>query len=374
MKVADRRALLVLAAGAISQPLLKRPAASAVQSAPPAAEPFSNESVLALLKQNKVAGVSLAVIENGQLVAAYGYGDAQEQRPVTPQTRFQAASISKTVNALGVLKLVQAGRVALDDPINNHLKSWKLPDNALTAKTPVTVRMLLNHTGGMSVHGFEGYARGSVLPSLRQILDGQEPANSAAIQVVSPPGQAFKYSGGGTTILQQMVIDITGDPYDVAMEKLVLGPLGMSESSFRQPPDPETVDQAAFAHLADGSPAAGGFHIYPEMAAAGLWTTASDLCKPALAIMQSNAGRAGSFLNQDLVRAMLTRGLGQYGLGVMLNNRGWFSHDGGNWGYSALFTADPKRISAAAAMTNNDNGLALCGDLVKRVAKAYHWT
>jgi CubicO group peptidase (beta-lactamase class C family) len=360
--------------GAISQPLWKRPAACAVQSTPLATGPFSTESVLTLLKQNKVGGASLTIIENGQLVATYGYGDAQEQRPVTPQTRFQAASISKTANALAVLKLVQAGRVALDDPINKHLKSWKLPDNALTAKTPVTVRLLLNHTGGTSVHGFAGYPRGSVLPTLQQILGGQKPANSPAIRVVSPPGQAFNYSGGGTTILQQMVIDITGDPYDVAMEKLVLGPLGMSESSFRQPPDPETVNQAAFAHLPDGSLVPGDFHIYPEMAAAGLWTTASDLCKPALAIMQSNAGRAGSFLSQNLARTMLTRGLGNYGLGVYVNNSGWFYHDGVNEGYRAVFDANPKRNSAMAIMTNGENGTPVYNDLIQRVIKAYRWT
>ena len=172
-----------------------------------------------------------------------------------------------------------------------------------------------------------------------------------------------------------MVIDITGDPYDVALEKLVLGPLRMSESSFRQPPDLETVNQAAFAHLGDGSPAAGDFHIFPEMAAAGLWTTARDLCKPALAIMQSNAGRAGSFLDQNLARAMLTRGLEQQGLGVAFNDRGWFLHEGANSpGYRALFAADPERISAVAAMTNGENGLAVCDDLVQRVGEAYHWT
>jgi CubicO group peptidase (beta-lactamase class C family) len=370
----NRRAVLALAGGVISQPFWKRQAICNVQSAPPATGPFSTESVVSLLKQNKVPGASLAIVESGQLVATYGYGVAQEQHPVTPQTRFQAASISKTVNALAVLKLVQAGRVALDDPVSNHLKSWKLPDNALTAKTAVTIRMLLNHTGGTSVHGFAGYARGSVLPSLQQILDGQKPANSPAIRIVSPPGQAYNYSGGGITILQQMVIDIIGDPYDVALEKLVLGPLGMSDSSYHQPPDAETVNQVAFAHLADGLLVPGDFHIYPEMAAAGLWTTPSDLCKPLLAIMQSNAGRAGAFLKQNLARTMLTRGLGQYGLGVSINNSGWFHHNGVNKGYRALFYADPKRNSAMVAMTNGENGVPIHNDLFQRVVKANRWT
>jgi CubicO group peptidase (beta-lactamase class C family) len=282
-----------------------------------------------------VPGASLAIVESGQLVATYGYGVAQEQHPVTPQTRFQAASISKTVNALAVLKLVQAGRVALDDPVNNHLKSWKLPDNALTAKTAVTVRMLLNHTGGTTVHGFAGYARAS--PSepaggSGRPKTGKFPRDPDRF-ATRPSLQLFR---GGITILQQMVIDIIGDPYDGALEKLVLGPLGMSDSSYHQPPGAETVNQAAFAHLADGSLLPSDFHIYPEMAAAGLWTTPSDLCKPLPAIMQSNAGRAGAFLNQNLARTMLTRGLGQYGLGVSIDNRGWFHHNGVNKGYRVV--------------------------------------
>jgi CubicO group peptidase (beta-lactamase class C family) len=218
-----RRAVLGLAAGFIAQPLWNEPAVSAVQ-APPLDSPLGAEAVGALLEQHKVPGASLAIIAEGELAATYGYGFAHGQRAVMPQTRFQAASISKIVNALAVLKLAEAGRIGLDDPVNKYLKSWKLPDNELTATSAVTVRMLLNHTGGTNVHGFAGYARDANLPSLREILDGQEPANTPAIRVISPPGEAHKYSGGGTTVLQQMLIDVTGEAYALTLARMVLGP------------------------------------------------------------------------------------------------------------------------------------------------------
>jgi len=366
-----RRAVLGLAAGFIAQPLWNDPAMSAVQSAPPTDGPLSVEAVGALLQQHRVLGASLAIIQDGELAATHGYGFAHGQRAVVPQTRFQAASISKTVNALSVLKLVQTGRIGLDDPVNKHLKSWKLPDNEMTATTAVTVRMLLNHTGGTNVHGFMGYARGTNLPSLREILDGQRPANTPAIRVVSLPGEAHKYSGGGTTVLQQMVIDVIGEAYAPALARMILGPLGMSESSFQQPPDAETVDQAAFGHAADGSGVPDGFKIHPEMAAAGLWTTPRDLCKALLEIMRSHAGQAGSFLDQGLAQAMLARGMGQAGMGTFVSDRGAFYHGGSNHGFRALYVADPNKRSGVVAMTNGDNGGVVCRGLLQRVAQVY---
>src|SRR4029077_5096642 len=250
-------------------------------------------------------------------------------------------------------------------------KSWRLPENELTATSAVTVRMLLNHTGGTTVHGFPGYARNANLPSLREILDGQKPANTSAIRVVSPPGEVHKYSGGGTTVLQQMLIDVTGEAYGPALARMVLGPLGMSESSFQQPPDAGTVDQAAFGHAADGSGVPDGFKIHPEMAAAGLWTTPRDLCKALLAIMRSHAGEAGSFLDQGMAQAMLRRGIGQAGLGTFVSDRGGVSHARSNHGFRALYVADPNRRSGIVAMTNGENGDAVCRGLLQRVAQVH---
>jgi len=117
------------------------------------------------------------------------------------------------------------------------LKSWKLPENNFTAQHPVTLRELLSHTAGISVHGFEGYAAGLPVPTLIQILNGQKPANSDPIIVQDGPGQKFDYSGGGFTIVQQTMIDATGKSFPELLQTTVLKPSGMRDSAFQQPID-----------------------------------------------------------------------------------------------------------------------------------------
>ena len=367
--VRRRDVLLGLATGAVARPSF---GAAAVQTEPPARGPLSIAEVGALLT-GTVPGASIAIIDGGELIATYGYGMAQADRPVSPQTRLQAASISKTVNALAVLKLAQAGRIGLDDPVNRHLTSWKLPDNALTSARAVTVRMLLSHTGGTSVSGFWGYLRTDPLPTLREILDGQPPANSAAVRVLTTPGKAYQYSGGGTTVLQQMVMDVTGEAYPAALQRLVLAPLAMNESSYVQPPEDSTLQLAAFGYGKDGSLVQGGFRLHPEMAAAGLWTTPRDLSRMVLAIMRSAAGKADAFLDRGLAGQMLTPVIGQSGLGTFIDSRGAFSHPGSNVGFRSLYAGDPKTAKGMVAMTNSDNGEKVCAALRQRVTAAYGW-
>jgi CubicO group peptidase (beta-lactamase class C family) len=154
------------------------------------------------MKFYKVPGLSVAVIKDFKVVWAKGYGvkDLQTKEPVTAETLFQAGSISKSVNATIAMKKVEQGKIALDDNINDKLVSWKLPENELTAKSRVTLRKILSHTAGTTVHGFPGYAITDKVPTLPQILDGTAPANTAAIRVDLEPGTQFRYSGGGTTI------------------------------------------------------------------------------------------------------------------------------------------------------------------------------
>lgn len=342
-----------------------------MNSSPPPDGPLSNQAVRTMLESHRVPGASIAVIEHGELTAAYTYGIARVDHMVEPHTRFQVASISKFVNALAVLRLVQTGVIGIDDPVNRHLKSWQLPDNELTANAPVTVRMLLNHTGGTSVHGFPGYSRTEAVPALLQILDGAPPANTVAIRVVKPPGQAYMYSGGGTTILQQMVIDLADQNYETALQCLVLKPLAMSESSFDQNPNTELV---AFGHAPDGSEVPGGFRFHPEQAAAGLWTTPRDLCKALLEVMRAHAGETHSFLTHELARLMLTSGPGQTGLGVYISDGGGFYHGGSNVGFRALCGANPLRRRGFVALTNGDGGDLAHVGLRDRIAEAYGWS
>src|SRR6185295_16912658 len=151
------------------------------------------------LKRYKIPGVSVAVINNYKVewAKAYGVKDSDTNEPVTTETLFQAGSISKSVNAMVALKKVEQGKISLDENINAKLTSWKLPDNEFTAKHKVTLANLLSHTGGLTVHGFPGYAPGEALPTLPQILDGAPPANTPAVRVNMEPGTKFRYSGGG---------------------------------------------------------------------------------------------------------------------------------------------------------------------------------
>ena len=267
--------------------------------ATPPSGPLSTGEVERLLRQHNVPGAGLAILEAGEIVAAYSYGFARDTSLVSEATRFQAASISKTVNALLVLTLVRDGAVNLDDPVNKHLKSFTL--SGLDADK-VTVRMLLNHSGGTSVEWFAGYIPGQPLPSLRQILAGTAPANNAAVKVVRALG-SYAYSGGGTMVLQQLVIDVTSLSYQAAAALRVLTPLGMTASNFEQPPSETGAGNLAHAHGLDGQPTPGGYNIYPELAAAGLWTTPSDICRMLRGInFRSPMGRAQFSHNRSRIR------------------------------------------------------------------------
>jgi CubicO group peptidase (beta-lactamase class C family) len=286
-----------------------------------------------LLRQHNVPGAALAILDADEIVAAYSYGFARGTSLVSEATRFQAASISKTVNALLILTLVRDGAAGLDDPVNKHLKSFILsgPD-----ADQVTVRMLLSHTGGTSVFGFDGYVPGQPLPSLRQILAGEAPANNGAVKVVRALG-SYAYSGGGIMVLQQLVMDVTGQSYRDPAALRVLTPLSMAASSFEQPPSETGTGNLAHGHGPDGQPTPGGYNIYPELAAAGLWTTPSDVCRMLHGIRLSIFDGAGAILPQPIARQMVKPVDQGAGLGVFINNVGVIRHPGVNRGFRAVY-------------------------------------
>ena len=325
----------------------------------------------------KTPGVSVAVINDGAIVWARGYGvaEAGSPAPVTPHTRFQAASISKPVASLGALLLVSQGRLSLDEPVNARLTSWKVPDNDFTAKVPVTLRRLLSHTAGLTVHGFGGYPADSAVPTLAQVLDGAKPANSAAIRVDVLPGSINRYSGGGYTVAQQLMIDVTGKPFPALMSELVLRPLGMTDSTYEQPLPPSLAGLAATAHRGDGQPIPGHFHTYPEMAAAGLWTTPTDLAKFAMEVQRALAGKS-SIIPAATAREMTTSVIDNYGLGLSLSGKGdavRFGHGGSNEGFRCQMTAFVSGGRGAVVMTNADRGSALSSEILRAIAAEYGW-
>jgi CubicO group peptidase (beta-lactamase class C family) len=330
------------------------------------------------MQAHRTPGVSVAVLHDGVIEWAKGYGvrRAGLSEPVDSATLFQAASISKPVAAVAALRLVQAGRLTLDGDINTVLTSWKVPDNEFTSSEKVTLRRLLSHSAGLTVHGFPGYAAGTSVPSAAQVLDGASPANTQAVRVNVIPGSLWRYSGGGFTVMQQALVDLTGKDFATLARELVLGPAGMQRSGYEQPlPQPRRA-LAALAHRGDGSLLAGEWHTYPEMAAAGLWTTPTDLLLFARAIQRSLGGDAGALLSQALARDFVTVQKGEYGLGVSVQGEGTqkrFSHGGANAGYRCFFFAFTERGDGVAVMTNSDNGAPLASEIARAVADVYGW-
>lgn len=326
----------------------------------------------------QVPAVSIAVIDRGRIewTRAYGMADVADRRPATTATLFQAASISKTLTALGALRLVEQGKLSLDGDANRQLTSWKIPQNDLTRRTPVSLRMLLNHSGGTTVSGYGGYASDQPVPTLLQVLDGVAPANSAPVRVDLAPATAWRYSGGGYSIVQLMMSEAGGLPFDRYMKDAVLDPLGMVHSTFAVSLPQARSPLAATAYESDGKAIVGSTHRYPESAAAGLWTTPGDLARMVLAVQQAEAGTSGSLLSRDTASAMLKRGLGEYGLGFFvedLGDRTSFSHSGGNAGFRSRFYGYTRSGQGVVVMTNSDNGGELIDEILHSIAAEYGW-
>lgn len=330
------------------------------------------------MKFYRVSGVSVAVIKDYKIEWAKGYGvkDVQTNEPVTTETLFQAGSISKSVAAMTALKRVEQGKIALDQNINDKLTSWKLPDNELTAKRKVTLAHLLTHTGGLTVHGFPGYAVGEPLPTLPQVLDGARPANTPAVRVDMEPGTKFRYSGGGTTIAQLAIMDIEKKPYPKIAQETVLGPLGMTSSTYSQPLPPDTRKKAATGYRMNGQEVEGKIHVYPEMAAAGLWTTPTDLAKFAIEVQLSLAGKSNKVLTKETVTKMVTPFLEDSpGMGFFIEKHGqatYFGHGGADEGFRAQLLVNRDKGYGAVVMVNSDNG-EIMNEIIRSIAREYQW-
>jgi CubicO group peptidase (beta-lactamase class C family) len=331
------------------------------------------------MKKYNINGVSIAVIHNYKIEWARGYGfaDVSEKRPVMESTLFQAASISKSLNSVGVLKLVQEKRLDLNTDINKYLVTWKFPYDSKSDSKQITIANLLSHTAGLTISGFPGYAKGEPLPTLPQILDGMKPANTAAVRSSEEPGKSFIYSGGGVTISQMIIMDVTRQPYDIFMQKNVLDPLGMTSSSYTQPPPEAKEKILATGYKADGKEVPGKFHIYPEQAAAGLWTNPVDLCRYIIETQLSYQGKSSKVLTPEISRLRLTPVLGDAALGTFVNSRvsgsfKYFNHNGGNEGFQCTAIGCRDNGEGVVIMTNSDNG-SIIEEIANSVATVYKW-
>jgi len=322
-----------------------------------------------------VPGVSIAVFDKGALVWAKSYGvkHAGGSEAVTVDTLFQAASISKPVTAMAAMHHAEKRKWSLDANINDTLVSWKVPDNEFTTEQKVTLRRLLSHSAGTTASGFRGYSSTEPVPTTLQVLDGEKPANSPAVRVDTVPGTLTRYSGGGTTVVQQMLVDQLKKPFPVIMKETVLGPLGMKHSTFEQPLPKELEPFAASGTYSGGKSVEGRWHTYPEMAPAGLWTTPSDLARVALEMSKATKGQSRRVVSQTMAKQMLTRQSEAFGIGFMRRpGQEWFGHGGGNEGYRCFLMAFESG-NGVAVMTNSDDGSHLFDRLIASVMAEYGW-
>jgi len=329
----------------------------------------------------KVKGLSIAVIDNYQIEWAKGYGwaDSAEGRKVTPETIFEPGSISKSLNAMGFLKLVQEGKIDLNKDINEQLISWKFPYDKKSKGNKITPAHLLSHTGGLSQHGFPGYYYSDTFPTLLQILDGKKPANTEAVRSLFEPGKKHQYSGGGSMISEILLTDVTGQAYDRYMEEAIFKALAMNNSFFTQPPPVERKKQLATGYDRYGNEIKGKYPILLEQAAGGLWTTPADLCKFIIELQRSFKGESNKVLTQPTVKKMMTAvadaGRDSVGLGVFFpktRSARYFSHGAGNQGFRGVYFGSLEGGRGVVIFTNSEEGNILT-ELAGSVAKVYHW-
>ena len=337
-------------------------------------------SIIDKMKELKIPGLSLAVIDNFEVVWSKGYGisDIETNKKVDVNTIFQAASISKPFTAYATMKLVQENKVELNKDINTYLKTWKLVDNNLAETKKVTFKNLLSHNAGTTIHGFPGYKPSDTLPTLDQILNGVSPANTNKVIVDIEPETVNIYSGGGYIVVQKALIDITGKPFEEFMQNQVLHPLDLQNSFFS--PKALTKEQklnATAGHYSDGSKISGNRHIYPEMAAAGLWSTAEDLAKFSVEIQKTLKGNSGKILTKQYAQMMMTPVLnGEYNIGFgneEYNGEPFFEHAGGNEGYACFLTFHKEKGYGFALMVNSSSQIDILFPLFRSIDKAYSW-
>lgn len=330
------------------------------------------------MKHYNVAGLSVAVIDNYQIVWAkgYGYADKKEDRKVTANTLFEPGSISKSLNAVGILQLAQHGKLDLYQDINQYLVNWKFPYDTVSHGKKITTAQLLSHTAGLGVHGFPGYQRDSAIATVTDILDGRAPSNTEAVRSIAEPGKEARYSGGGILITQQMLTDLTKQRYEQYIYEHVLRPLGMTNSSYNQPPVVSQRKNLATGYKSNGNEVPGKYFVYPEKAAAGLWTTPTDICKYILEIQQAYQGKSSKVLNQEMVKLHVTPYKNDVVMGAFIQNRTgekYFDHTASNEGFSGLFIGGLTNGKGAAIFVNSENASILF-ELVNTIALVYNWS
>ncbi|MED4728258.1 serine hydrolase [Aneurinibacillus migulanus] len=312
-----------------------------------------------------VPGVALGIVHEGRIAYTlnYGYADKKKKIPLSDNTLFQAASISKSLTAWGILHLADEGLLSLDDPVGKFLTRWQLPASGFN-HDEVTIRRLLSHTAGLSPHkGYLGVAPGKRLRPIEESLSGKGWFNEP-VKITGKPGAEAVYSGGGYTMLQLVIEEVTGMPFDRYMKEQIMKPLGMKSSSFRQEPTDSNLSKA-YGYFGQELPN----YQFSEQAAAGLKTNTTDMMTLILASMEvSNSESKGhGVITSKRVEEMQKPVLSENGLGVFVkklsNQHTLIYHSGDNRGWHSFYGLIPDTKDGLVILTNSENGIELRQDI-----------
>ena len=326
------------------------------------------------MKYYEVPGLSIAVIKDNKIEWAKSYGLKLKNSTdsVSLSTKFQAASLSKPLTAIVALKMVDKKKIQLDSSVNSQLTTWKIPENDFTTDISITPRHLILHTSGLNVPAYPGYEKDSEIPELIELLNGVGNSNTEPTKVLVKPNTEWRYSGAGYSVLQLLMIEKSELSFPKLMQNELFKPLNITNSSFEQ----ESLHDIAFAHLENGNVVEKGYHIYPEMAAAGLWTTPVDYAKVICELQKSYRGESNLILNQKSAQYALSKHWGGMGLGFILRNNGdstALAYSGGNHGYICDIYSYLHNGSGVVIMTNSNNGAPLIEEIYRSLSKEYKW-
>ncbi|MCV2884347.1 beta-lactamase family protein [Aestuariibacter sp. AA17] len=333
--------------------------------------PKGNMTIKERMHDLGINGLSVALVKDFSVACTFAAGNKDTRnRHVDPSTLFQVASISKPITALAVLKLAEEGQIELTNSPNKYLTRWKLePSN--TGNTHVAITDVLNHTAGINVPSFAGYAVGTPLPTTEQILNGESPSNSPKVNITSAPKQQYQYSGGGYTVLEMLIEDVSKQSFTDYVEASILKPLGMHSSHFAQPLDSDLKEQIALGS-SGRLPESGGYFNYPELAAAGMWSNAADVARLVVGIQTSAKQGMKGILTPETTKKMLTPFEDSMsGLGLVIDDM-YFSHTGHNNGYVSMMLGHDSAGYGIAVLTSAEQP-AIISEIIVAIGKAEKW-
>ena len=350
------------------------------------------------MRHYRVPGVSYAIIEEYEIVWAAGHGTLRSggAMHVTPMTLFHAASTAKVISAAAALKLVEQGQLALDGTVNDKLRSWRIPDNEFTQNEKVTLRRLLSHSGGLE-DGLSSRSPSDAIPNyftpegiapsvtIRQLLDAEPGVDvDGPTRVLAVPGSQYRYVNAGYAILELLLEDVTGKPFPTFAQQTIIGPLGMTSTTYEQPLPSDLRVKAVVEHDHSGEPFAGDRLHAPLLAAGAVWTTPSDMARFLIEMMNSYRGKSQLVLSKAMASEMFSKQIDipndpmadAAGLGFQLSGSGkalCIVHTGGSWGSSAIVCGYPETGQGAIIMANSATGGLLSVELLLGIAREFEW-